>query len=556
MATPRHTPEGRGYETAYGFYQHANKYWTKGMELNSSGAALAATGEIDEAFNEYIDFFESNSTYHGGVLDQEALTWLCEGMCSTAGVPGYEDFEKPCAVKAACYKEELFLARSLKILDEHDPSEPILLFHSFGTIHTPLEVPGYYVDMIYAKAFAAGEPFESANQLKYAAMVAITDRIVGDLTDAFKNKGIYDNTVIMLTSDNGGPVYVPGSANNYPLKGGKYSDWEGGLRVMAFLSGGYIPQANRGTTFSGVISVADWYATFCELAGISEEEMTDKAAIEANVWIRAYNAAGPTSPILELPPIDSRPQWKAIIHGEKIRTDAFWISPKAVMKFPYKLVTEDQPYSMWFGKYYPNCTSVHDMNDTSKGYPSFVDMKIFDKRVNFPDASTFTVNCSATSAGACLFNVLEDPTEHHDLADEMPELVAELMTNLKEMQKNHYKRDLGEGQRVAVMTPVFNGKFYGPFLQTDDVHSPTMDFTAGGYYSPNTRRTQSPESILTAAQRVSCAMTLTSEGFKTLMFKLVNVTNTVLASPTECTKSPTCLEIWTSALPQKTLKST
>ena len=56
------------------------------------------------------------------------------------------------------------------------------------------------------------------------------------------------------------PLYLPGCANNYPLKGGKYSDWEGGVRTASFLSGGYVPAARRGATYSGLVSVADWYA--------------------------------------------------------------------------------------------------------------------------------------------------------------------------------------------------------------------------------------------------------------------------------------------------------
>jgi len=45
MATPRHTPIGRGYDTWYGYYQHSNDYWTKDMGKGITG--LETTGEID-----------------------------------------------------------------------------------------------------------------------------------------------------------------------------------------------------------------------------------------------------------------------------------------------------------------------------------------------------------------------------------------------------------------------------------------------------------------------------------------------------------------------------
>jgi hypothetical protein len=61
------------------------------------------------------------------------------------------------------------------------------------------------------------------------------------------------------------PAYPHGgSANNYPLKGGKSSTLEGGVRVSAFASGGMIPPAMRGKVFSDpsqMIHVCDWYPT-------------------------------------------------------------------------------------------------------------------------------------------------------------------------------------------------------------------------------------------------------------------------------------------------------
>ncbi len=64
-------------------------------------------------------------------------------------------------------------------------------------------------------------------------------------------------------------MYLPESGgNNYPLRGGKYSQFEGGIRSTAFVSGGFLPEAVRGTQQSGMISIADWYATFSTLAGV------------------------------------------------------------------------------------------------------------------------------------------------------------------------------------------------------------------------------------------------------------------------------------------------
>ena len=55
-----------------------------------------------------------------------------------------------------------------------------------------------------------------------------------------------------------------GGANNYPLRGGKTSDFEGGVRVNAWVSGGLLPPAVRGTISNDFMHLADW----CECRGV------------------------------------------------------------------------------------------------------------------------------------------------------------------------------------------------------------------------------------------------------------------------------------------------
>ena len=52
-------------------------------------------------------------------------------------------------------------------------------------------------------------------------MVTYLDDVVGNMTEILKHRGFWDNLILLVSSDNGGPL---GSANNYPLKGGKFSD--------------------------------------------------------------------------------------------------------------------------------------------------------------------------------------------------------------------------------------------------------------------------------------------------------------------------------------------
>jgi hypothetical protein len=49
-----------------------------------------------------------------------------------------------------------------------------------------------------------------------------------------------------------------GPGNNYPFRGMKATPWEGGTRVMGFLSGGFLPKQLHGRTFDRVMGVQDW----------------------------------------------------------------------------------------------------------------------------------------------------------------------------------------------------------------------------------------------------------------------------------------------------------
>ena len=113
---------------------------------------------------------------------------------------------------------------------------------------------------------------------------------------------MWDNTFLWLSSDNGGdnPLATPtpawaknpdeatGLASNYPLLGRKCLSWEGGTRTFAFVSGGLIPPARRGTTNNQLMHIADWYSTFSTLAGIdpSDHYLDPATKLEHNVVSR------------------------------------------------------------------------------------------------------------------------------------------------------------------------------------------------------------------------------------------------------------------------------
>jgi len=79
-----------------------------------------------------------------------------------------------------------------------------------------------------------------------ALKVHTMDSGIGNITAALRQRQMWSTTLIVMSSDNGGREDKEFGGNNWPLRGMKFSDFEGGVRVAAFASGGVIPKARRG----------------------------------------------------------------------------------------------------------------------------------------------------------------------------------------------------------------------------------------------------------------------------------------------------------------------
>ncbi len=223
--------------------------------------------------------------------------------------------------------------------------------------------------------------------------------------------------------DNGAPVDIAESGgNNWPLRGGKYSAFEGGVRGNAFVSGGYLPPSVRGTVSSSLMHIADWYTTYCGLAGGSPEWCTSDPAAAASglppvdgldLWPLLSGATGGVSPRLEVP-IDIAGPSPALIQGD------------------YKLLVGKQGIAGWEGPIYPNASS------TSAAANPY----------------SYTLHCSAAGGpGACLFNVATDPTEQNDIAAQHPQLVRSMLARLAELAPSFYSNN-----ETGVDVPLCAGK--------------------------------------------------------------------------------------------------
>ena len=71
---------------------------------------------------------------------------------------------------------------------------------------------------------------------QYHGMVYILDNIIGNITYMLKSKNLWDNTLIVFSTDNGGSLWLESNAgNNYPMKGGKFVPWEGSVKYISYI---------------------------------------------------------------------------------------------------------------------------------------------------------------------------------------------------------------------------------------------------------------------------------------------------------------------------------
>ena len=93
------------------------------------------------------------------------------------------------------------------------------------------------------------------------------------MTNALKQKNMYDNSLFIFTSDNGGPTTTSDGigAINWPLRGGKHSIWEGGTRAISVIStssnSNLLSPHVKGKEYHGLMHGVDWLPTLSDIAG-------------------------------------------------------------------------------------------------------------------------------------------------------------------------------------------------------------------------------------------------------------------------------------------------
>ena len=345
------------------------------------------------------------------------------------GADGYRDsfawdgFE-PKSIRQ--YSTRYYGKQAYNAVEQHlasGDSNPFFLFLSFQTPHSPLDPPEpteYRSESIYEDVKPR---WKKLDQMMYTVDVEVKA-----LVELLQLHGEWNNTFFAFISDNGATT-SRSEGSNWPLRGEKSTSFEGALRVTGFLAGGFVPQRLYGTHNSVNSHIADWYSTFCYLAGVDPEDDPPEPARHPNLTadtISPYypvrtNALGEEENLWgnSYPGIDSVNLVPFLYEPEKYSAGSaheyLVLSTEVVIRGDYKLITA-QPCALDTDNKRRNACKIKD-NKLMYGWIKRDDVRWKSPPNNLGCLEVFNPHRypSESQLEPCLFDLRTDPREEQPL---------------------------------------------------------------------------------------------------------------------------------------------
>jgi arylsulfatase A-like enzyme len=255
-------------------------------------------------FDSYVGFL-SGATTHMGPYQFFTQRCACSqsgrSECNPNSDPGQycvrandmvnttSDFIRAADIPPNTEHTDTFLAgEAERVIANHPDGVPLFLYMAWGSPHDPDQSPDRFQAMTgisnkgpldSALYQQCGDPVR-AKRRAVLGMVGVIDEGMRRIRAALDAKGMYDNTLFIFISDNGGlsprteqpPSVMCSDQNmgmNYPQRGSKYSWFEGAIRTPGFVFSAnpqIISPDLQNTEYNGLISASDWRATILRLA--------------------------------------------------------------------------------------------------------------------------------------------------------------------------------------------------------------------------------------------------------------------------------------------------
>ncbi|XP_043598964.1 arylsulfatase B-like [Bombus pyrosoma] len=319
------------------------------------------------------------------------------------------------------YSTDIFTREAVKLINDHNASRPMFLYLPHAAVHSgnsynPLPVP----DQDVAK-FTNIFNYE---RRRFAGMLSKLDESVGQVVEALRKKGMLKNSVIVFSTDNGGPPagFNLNAASNWPLRGTKNTLWEGGVRGAGLL---WSPRLVRpGRVSRQLFHISDWLPTLITAAGGNPSNLSIDGM---DLWYALSE--------------DTESPRKMVLHNID---DIFGVA--GITYGDWKYIQGSTYNGQWDGWYGPSGREwVYDIGgvigSTAGRAVASIGLALSadairrlreDAMIKCPPKNDSLPQCKPLEA-PCLFNVQQDPCEDNNLINKYPSLVTELRDRLRKL---------------------------------------------------------------------------------------------------------------------------
>jgi len=339
-------------------------------------------GSFDPRYHPMRRGFEETVCFRGGMHDYYA--WRIEFGTTPRRSDGR-------------YLTDVWTEEAIRFIERHR-NEPFFLHLTYNAPHTPLQAPPEEI-----APFAHRTDLTPAVQTLYG-MIRRMDAGIGRILEMLERCHLRDQTIVMFTSDNG-PQFggQPGSPNclnrfNMGLHGAKGHVYEGGIRVPLLMRwpDGLPRDARR---VDAMVHFADWFPTICELCHV------------------------PIPPDLKLDGVSVAP----LLRGEKgmVPTKRCWQWSRYVPDVRYNAAIRDGEWKLVrpMVRGVGNAPCCNLWLTVAMYAPEY-----FEQRGLLSEPKP--ERDWDPSAPAELYHITQDPNETHNLADQYPDIAAQLSLEL------------------------------------------------------------------------------------------------------------------------------
>ncbi|XP_043521229.1 arylsulfatase B-like, partial [Frieseomelitta varia] len=321
------------------------------------------------------------------------------------------------------YMTDLITERAQDIISNHDRSKPLYLQLSHLAAHAS-DAKAVMEVRDEKETNATLGYIDDFNRRKFAGVVTAMDESVGKVVQALKEADMLKNSIIVFMSDNGAPTVglLENYGSNYPLRGLKFTLFEGGIRGTACI---YSPLIKNPSRISNeLIHITDWLPTFYSAAGGNLEDLGEN--------------------------LDGVDQWATIISGKETTRKNLLLNIDELLSGAlmgkYKLINgaklEDGDYYGDSGtnKLYPEYNVTNVLRSFAGSAISNISQVTLNTNYVIELREAATVVCQnfsryPTCLEKCLFDIYNDPCETTDVSLQYPNIVKELNKLIDEYHK-------------------------------------------------------------------------------------------------------------------------